>query len=344
MEETLTEDLRERIGIISSQTEVAAELIQQILDFSRQTVVELKDLDLVSLVKDEVRLLERTIPENIVISYLCEEPHLNVRADPTRIRQVVLNLAVNARDAMPDGGELEFILDQISYPEETGSPLAELVGLTWARFRVRDTGVGIPEKDLAHIFDPFFTTKEPGKGSGLGLAQVYGIVQQHQGVIHAESSFSLGTCFSIYLPILENAVAHAIPEPKEAMLARGGGQLVLVVEDNDSTRKALASVLELLNYDVLQAENGYQALEVYREWKSSIDVVVSDLVMPEMGGKALLYALKELDPDVKLILLTGHLVQDDGIDLAEAGAVGWIQKPVSIKEISALLADVLGPG
>lgn len=341
MEEDLPGELHERLQIVNEQTRVAADLIQQILDFSRQTTIELKDLDLTTLLEEEVRLLERTIPENVMISYTCEEPCLEVRADPTRIRQIVLNLALNARDAMPEGGELEFILDRVWYEDPESSPLAELAGEEWARLRVRDTGVGIPEKDLAHIFDPFFTTKGPGEGSGLGLAQVYGIIQQHRGEIHVESSYSMGTCFNLYLPLVESQ-QMSTKLPKEERLVKGEEQLVLVVEDNEATRSALVSVLKLLDYRVLEAENGYQALGVYRENQDLIDVVISDLVMPEMGGKALLYALKEIKPDVRLILLTGHLVQDDGLDIKRAGAAGWIQKPVSIKEISSLLSNVLG--
>ncbi|MBN1265118.1 MAG: response regulator [Anaerolineales bacterium] len=339
----ITNGVRDRVQIISKQTDVAADLIQQILDFSRQTAIELKDLNLVVLVREEMKLLERTISENIVISFSCSETQLRVWADPTRIRQVLLNLALNARDAMPDGGQLEFILDQVSYDDPSTSPMADLVGSSWARLRVRDTGMGILDKDLVHIFDPFYTTKEPGKGSGLGLAQVYGIMQQHNGAIHVESSFSLGTCFNLYLP-LTRTMRQTGPLRPEPMLKKGRGQRVMVVEDNEATRSAIVSVLELLNYEVLQAENGHHALELYREWKSTIDVVLSDLVMPEMGGKALLYALKAQDPAVKVILLTGHLVQDDGFDFDKAGAAGWVQKPVSVKQIAGILADVLGTG
>jgi CheY-like chemotaxis protein len=269
-----------------------------------------------------------------------------VNADPTRIQQAVMNLATNARDAMPEGGHLHFGLTRVALSEHDIPPLAEMktarsaVG-EWVCLAVTDTGAGIPPDIQPHVFDPFFTTKEPGKGTGLGLAQVYGIVKQHEGYIDFETEAGHGTTFTLYLPALAVQPPQA-PAAEGETLPQGQEQTVLVVEDEAATRGALVESLKMLNYRTLEATNGRQALEIFEQHGSIIDLVMSDVEMPQMGGRALLHALRERDREVRLVLLTGHpLGEREFEDLRALGLRGWILKPLSVEQLAQVVAEAL---
>ena len=204
---------------------------------------------------------------------------------------------------------------------------------------VSDTGAGIADDVVTRIFEPFFTTRAP-LGSGLGLSQVDGIIKQHGGTIDVETAVGVGTTFKIYLPGLpdetsETAVLHA---PK---LTPGHGETILLVEDDDLIRDALIHALQSLDYRVLAAENGRSALLVYQEYDQEIDLVLSDLVMPEMSGKALLQTLKKKDPSLKTVVITGYPLSDQEIELRTLGVLGWCQKPINLEELSQVVADAL---
>jgi two-component system cell cycle sensor histidine kinase/response regulator CckA len=339
----LPEEVRERLQTIGEQAHRASRLIQQILDFSRRAVLERGPLDLVAFLKEQVKLLQRTLPEHIQIDLSYDEGEYTVNADSTRIQQVVMNLATNARDAMPEGGRLHFILERIAFGERDTPPLPEMKPGRWIRLTVADTGIGILPEMQPHVFDPFFTTKEPGKGSGLGMAQVYGIVKQHEGHIDFTTEPGRGTSFTLYLPAL------AVPQPSVTAvetepLPQGQGQTILVVEDGAATRRALVESLAALNYRILEATNGQQALKVFEQHAGAIDLVLSDVVMPEMGGKALLYALQERDPAVRVVLLTGHPLDEQELgDLHASGLRSWILKPLDLEQLARIVAEVLSP-
>ncbi|MFN2271375.1 MAG: ATP-binding protein, partial [Anaerolineae bacterium] len=266
-----------------------------------------------------------------------------VNADPTRIQQAVMNLATNARDAMPEGGRLHFGLERIAFGERDTPPLPEMEPGRWIRLTVADTGIGILPEVQSHIYDPFFTTKEPGKGTGLGLAQVYGIVKQHEGHIDFTTGPGQGTTFALYLPALA-APQPSIADIESEPLPQGLGQTILVVEDETATRQALVESLKVLNYRVLEATNGQQALEVFEQHARAIDLVLSDVVMPEMGGKALLYALQERDPAVRVVLLTGHPLDERELeDLRALGLRSWTLKPLSLEQLARIVAEALSP-
>ena len=346
----LSPEVVRRLGTVEHQAKRAGDLIQQVLDFSRRSIFERKPVDLLPLLQEHVELLERTVPESIEISLVSEPPpqgadgpnEFMISADPTRIQQVIMNLALNARDAMPAGGELRIELGRlrIEGPQEAPLPGMETGHETWVSVAVVDTGEGVAPDTLPHIFEPFFTTKSAGMGTGLGLAQVYGIVKQHDGHIDVSSELGAGTTFTIYLPALSVSGPLAGAAAAQA-LVRGQGETVLVVEDNPITRQAFVESLEGLNYQVLEAENGRTALDLYQQYRSRIALVLSDLVMPGMGGKALVQALRQHDPSLPVIVLSGHPKGDSAEELEEAGVADWLQKPVDLDRLAKVVGEAL---
>ncbi len=342
--EDLPTRVREQMETINRQAQHATRLIQQILDFSRRAVLERRPLDLVPLLKEQIRLLNRTLPENIEIELVYGLDEYIVNADPTRMQQAVTNLAVNARDTMSEGGKLCIVLERIQIKEPKAAPLPEMQAGEWVQVAVSDTGMGIPPDVLPHIFDPFFTTKAPGKGSGLGLAQVHGIVAQHEGQIDVMTEVGEGTTFVIYLPALAVKKAE-VSEQEITPLHKGKEQTILVVEDNPDTRRALVDSLEMLNYRVLDAANGREALAIFEQQANDsgqkIAMVLSDVTMPEMGGQALFHALRQRDPSVKVVLLTGHPLKEKLEDLKAQGLNDWMLKPPVLGQLATVVARVL---
>jgi signal transduction histidine kinase/CheY-like chemotaxis protein len=320
---------QERLSIIQQQVHRAASLIRQILDFSRRSVMEQSMLDLLPFVKELDKLLRRVLPETIQIELNYQPGVYLVNADPTRLQQVFMNLAVNARDASADGGVLKFDLDQVNILDDETPPCPEIPVGTWNRITVKDSGEGIPSDVLPHIFEPFFTTKPVGEGTGLGLAQAYGIIKQHNGYIDAHSEIGKGTVFHIYLPA-QQPVYEQADHPELPAEGKGSGETLLLVEDDYSTREAMKTLLEDLGYQVMVASNGQEALEIYEPKADQIDLVVSDMVMPVMGGVTLYQNLKVRWPDVKMLFITGHPEKEGDRTLLESGNVNWLQKPFSV--------------
>jgi GAF domain-containing protein/signal transduction histidine kinase/CheY-like chemotaxis protein len=331
---------QERLDIIHQQVQRAASLIRQILDFSRRSVMEQSTLELLPFVKELDKLLRRVLPETIRLELTYQPGVYLINADPTRLQQVFMNLAVNARDASPNGGVLKFNLGHVKVEEGESPPCPEIPPGSWNRISVIDSGEGIPPEVLPHIFEPFFTTKPVGQGTGLGLAQAYGIIKQHGGFIDAHSQVGEGATFHIYLPA-QQPVVDEIDSFDSIKDARGSGETLLLVEDDLSTLKALKTLLVDSNYQVLEATNGLEALEIYEERAKDIDLVVSDMVMPEMGGVALYETLREHWPGVKVLFITGHPVIEQDQSLLESGNVYWLQKPFSVGEFGKAVLSLL---
>jgi CheY-like chemotaxis protein len=303
--------------------------------------MEARPLSLEPFVKEQVRLLQRVVPENIRIHMDGDAGEATINADPTRIQQVIMNLVLNARDAMPDGGDVRVALKR-AWVREKDTPLPGMKSGEWVQITVADTGTGIAPETLPNIFEPFFTTKAPGEGTGLGLAQVYGIVKRHEGYIDVDTKPGEGTTFTIYFPFLvAKPVEPQTPDIQGA--ARGNGETILVVEDNADARKALVESLALLNYHTLQASNGKEALATWVQHRDEVDLILSDAVMPEMGGIALFHALKQEAPEVKVVLITGHLLdtqpENQFETLMRQGLTGWLRKPVDLEALAAMLAE-----
>jgi two-component system cell cycle sensor histidine kinase/response regulator CckA len=336
----LSDKERERLAIIGQQGHRAANLVQQILDFARKSVLERTPLDLVPFLKELEKLLARTLPENIHLRLAYGDADYVVNADPTRVQQVIMNLALNARDAMPRGGELCFALSHLKLGPKDPPPLPEMSAGEWVRFEVSDTGMGIPPENRPHIFEPFFTTKERGKGTGLGLAQVHGIVAQHEGYIDLETQVGHGTTFTIYLPAFSRMPAM-MEGSQMGALAEGQGETILVVEDDPNTRAAISETLELLGYAVVTATNGEEALAVFDAHSAEIALVLTDLVMPRMGGVELRALLAGKQPGVKVVAVTGYPLEEEGKSLLEQGIAAWISKPFSTEQLAQTLREVL---
>jgi two-component system cell cycle sensor histidine kinase/response regulator CckA len=336
----LPDKIRERLTIIAEQGQRASELINQILDFSRSSILDLHPLDVLPVLKETVKLWQRILPEDIRVELNYQTDTYTINADPTRIQQVLMNLAINARDAMPDGGTLSVDLTCLRVTDRKSAPLTDLYPGEWVRITVADTGNGIPDDVLPYIFEPFFTTKAPGEGAGLGLAQVYGIMMQHQGRIDVHTQVGAGTVFSLYLPSLH--VSHySDGTVSQETLPLGHGETILVVEDNVATRAALCSSLDMLNYHTLEAANGKEALDLFAQHRADIALVLTDLVMPVMGGKALAQMLYQQAPDLGIIVMSGHPL-DPETDIRITDSVrDWIQKPPSLERLAETLARVL---
>ncbi|HXF61976.1 MAG TPA: response regulator [Caldilineaceae bacterium] len=331
------------LATIYQQSVHAANLIQQILDFSRRSPMERVNMDMVPFVKELVRLWQRTLPETIRVELECTSAPLMVRADPARLQQALMNMAINARDAMAEGGTLRIELDALTLLPGTPPPLPKLTPGRWLRLVMSDTGSGIAPEVLNHIFDPFFTTKQPGKGTGLGLAQVYGIVQQLDGRIDVESTVGQGARFTIYLPLLE----QSITAPASLLLSQhaklGSGEIILLVEDEDALRLAISDMLTGLGYRVITAANGRDALELYAARRHEIVLVISDLVMPEMGGIELYHELRQRYPQARVLLITGYPLDEDN-RLHQSGEVQWLLKPFTVEVLARRIAEALAAG
>jgi len=283
----------------------ASSLTKQLLAFSRQQIMQPKEIALSDTVTEMAKMLQRLLGEHITLHVESAPALPLVKADPGMMQQIVLNLAVNARDAMPNGGELKIVLraEQVTSPESTQQTQNASLHVCLV---VTDTGSGIPEENLARIFDPFFTTKEVGKGTGLGLATVYGIVKQHQGWVEVESVIGRGTTFRVYLPGLERTAAAPI-KPKEIYQLSRGTETIMVVEDEVALRTLVRNILKQLGYQVVESASAKEALQIWPEHKDTVALLLTDLVMPDgISGMALAEQLIADKPSLKVIYSSGY--------------------------------------
>ena len=338
----LTEREINYLKIIYEQAHHAANLTHQILDFSRRSVREPRPLDLKVLLSEMLKFVERTIPERIQVQFTFARGDYTVNADPTQLQQVITNLTVNARDAMPQSGALYLTLSRLSICADDEFPCAGMSTGEWVKLTITDTGEGIDPDVLPHIFEPFFTTKEVGKGTGLGLAQVYGIVHQHEGCIEVESRLGNGTSFHVYLPALVQETAVSSTNVLTS-IPRGNGETILLVEDNQILLDAMQSMLESLNYRVLIAMDGEAGLDTFREHADDIKLILSDVVMPKMGGFEMVQALQEYAPLPKVFLMTGFPRDMEVPEDLNMLISDLLTKPLNIDQIGQLFREAI-PG
>jgi PAS domain S-box-containing protein len=325
---------------ISQQGKRGAKLVRQILDFSRVSVIERRPLRLEIVIKETMKMLEQVISEKVTVSTTIAPGEYVVVADPVQIQQVLINLAVNARDAMPEGGELTIDLDRVVFAVDKPRPFPQMAAGEWFRLKFSDSGTGMPPGVASRVFEPFFTTKGPGEGTGLGLAQVYGIVKQHEGFIDLETALGAGSTFVIYLPISRLA-AHDEDSGEPVPDGVGSGELVLLVEDELPVRDVIHEMLESLGFEVVTAGSGAEALQVFERFRSDIDLVVCDVVLPGTGGIAFSKRVKELSADLPVILMSGYPVGDDARSELAAGTLNWITKPFSTEQLARIIARAL---
>ena len=331
------DDVRE----IVNQTERAAQLVRQVLDFSRRTIVQRQRVELVTFLKEADKLLVRALPESLRLTSNYEIGECHVEVDIAQLQEVITNLALNARDAMPEGGELRISLDHMTVPER--EPPASPVGPgDWVVLEVADTGCGIEPQHMPHLFEPFYTTKGPGEGTGLGLAQVYGIIKQHGGEIDVASEPGQGTTVRVYLP--KEGPSTIDTAPAEPEILRGNGERILLVEDEEFVARTVAAMLQWLNYEVEVVEDGRQALERFEARGDTVDLTITDLVMPEMGGLELLAAIKQMAPEAPVILMTGYAAQLVDKTSGAAAADGFVRKPVNLPVLAAAVRAAIDGG
>lgn len=332
----------DRIRTILQQAERGAFLTRQILDFSSRSRLESVVVDLTQLMEELATALRPSLPPAIQLRIEAPGEPLVVEVDPGRVHQALLNLASNAQEAMPQGGELRFTLDRLQLGPDDPPPLPELPPGEWIRMRVADTGRGIRAADLPHVFEPFFTTKRADAGAGLGLSQTYGIVKQHGGQLAVASVEGERTEFTIYLPAAGRG-ARLEAKPTPATEQEAYGHTILVVDDDRPTRQAICELLQALGYRTLQAGDGQQALELAQGPPEPISLVLSDLVMPEVGGVELLHRLHALRLEVPMLLMTSYPLGDQTEELSDYGLVGWLEKPVTESLLIRSLRSVLAP-
>ncbi|OGG44674.1 MAG: hypothetical protein A3F84_11550 [Candidatus Handelsmanbacteria bacterium RIFCSPLOWO2_12_FULL_64_10] len=339
LEEDLNPRVRNYIARVPEQGKRAAKLISQLLTFSRKAVTEKQPMSLRSLVKETAKMLERTIPENIAIQLKMPEDVWTVNADLTQMQQVLMNLCVNASHAMPDGGELILGLENVTLDEAYCRQYVYACPGHYVCLSVRDTGVGMTPEVQGHIFEPFFTTKQAGEGTGLGLAMVYGIVKEHKGHVNVYSEVGKGSEFKVYLPAMEEEAIQQVVSTEEP--PTGGTETLLLVEDEDLVLTAGREILERLGYTVLTAKDGEEALRVYRAHRGEIALVLTDMVMPKMGGQELYEALRQMDAGVKALLMSGYSLKEKVADLRAQGLKGFVQKPFGFAKLGQAVRKAL---
>jgi CheY-like chemotaxis protein len=319
----------EKLKTIEKAVDRASELVSNLLNFSRKNVSMKKEVDLNNEITASVKILERTIPKMVKIKTDFDRKISKISADPVQIEQVMLNLGKNSSDAMPDGGEI------LIKTENVENEKGKYVLMTFS-----DTGQGMDQAIKDHVFDPFFTTKEVGKGTGLGLASVYGIVESHGGHIHCKSELGKGTVFTIYFPAVDTVSDNrkVITEKTEKL---EGNETVLIVDDEKNIRDIYSTALKEFGYKIITANSGEEALLIFNENHQSIDLVILDLGMPGMGGFKCMLEMKKTVPDSKIIIASGYSEVFQTEDMLKSGASGFIQKPFKLKSVLEKIREVL---
>jgi len=330
-----------RLREIERAGQRAGELSKQLLTFSRKVETKLRPVDLNREVQQIEQLLRRTIPKMITIELHLEEGLKVINADPAQVEQVMMNLSVNARDAMPEGGRLVIETETISLDEEYCRSHLGAVPGEYVLLAVSDTGSGMNKETVDHIFEPFYTTKETDKGTGLGLSMVYGIVKSHGGYIMCYSEPGEGTTFKIYFPAIEAVSMERGAEKEGEGEIQGGSETILLVDDERLLQNLGKEILERFGYTVLIADRGEKALEIYKEKRDEISLVILDIIMPGMGGARCLEELLRVNPLVKVIFTSGYSINGPMQEAAHAGAKGFISKPYELRQMLKAVREVL---
>ncbi len=323
----------EKLAAIEKMARRGGDLSKRLLIYARRVESKPKPLNINQEIVQTCKVLERTMPKMIDINLHLAEDISIVSCDPAELQQIIMNLSVNATDAMPDGGHLSIETENVFLD---GSYCRNNPGASegvHVLMRLSDTGCGINEEVKDHIFEPFFTTKEVGKGTGLGLPMVYGLVKAQGGYITCESDPGRGTTFRTYFPVPHSEGSVVMESPQMGGPMPGGVETVLVVDDEETVRLSTRDMLKHFGYTVVLAENGEKALETYKGHAAGIDLVILDLSMPGMGGHQCARELTAMDPDVTILIASGHSPSAQEKDLVEAGAAGFISKPYQVGDL-----------
>jgi signal transduction histidine kinase/ligand-binding sensor domain-containing protein len=324
-------------SMICTGVERAADLTQQLLGFARGGKYNPVPLNLNTVIQESVKVSEKIFDKQIMLQFSFERALHSVEVDKTQMTQVFTNLMINAKDAMPNGGTLQINTENCTLGEEIQKRYPEIKSGDYVMVKVSDTGIGIPREMQMQIFEPFFTTKGVGKGTGLGLAMAYGIIKNHHGYIHCESEPGTGATFTICLPTTENSVSSE----NSADYMMTGDASILIVDDEEAVRIAMQSQLEKLGYTVHLVESGSEAISYYSEKKAEIDLVLLDMIMPEMSGTETFAKLKGLNPDIKVLLISGYSQDEWATEILKNGADGFLQKPANRESLAKSICKIL---
>ncbi|HCE42802.1 MAG TPA: hypothetical protein DET40_04585 [Lentisphaeria bacterium] len=333
-------NLREYAENIFRASRRAADLTRNMLAFSRKGKYLTVPVNVHTLIEEVISILTHSIDKKIEIKRKLSASPAMINGDPTQLQNALLNLAINARDAISGQGEIIFITENISMNEVfDNEDVKNTIKGPYMKICVSDNGVGMDKDTINHIFEPFYTTKDIGKGTGMGLASVYGTVKNHNGVVKVDSKPGKGSVFSLYFPVLEDAVANE--EVKSESVKNLHGLRILLVEDEQIVSDMVASMLRSLGHKVIACYDGIEAVEFYRKSSKSIDIVILDMVMPKMSGKEAFITLKDINPGIRVILSSGYSIDGDAQSIIDAGAKAFIQKPFNMKDLSKCIEDAL---
>ncbi len=322
---------------IEKYVQSGADLTKQLLGFAKGGKYEIKPIDINGLVEKSSKMFSRTKKE-IRIHRKYQEDIWSIEVDPSQIEQVLLNLYVNAGQAMPGGGDLYLQTENVTLNENYVSKFSAEIG-DYVKISVKDTGVGMDENTIKRIFDPFFTTKDRERGTGLGLASAYGIIKNHDGFIYVNSMIGKGTTFDVYLPASKKKIVQKTHLDREALK---GSETILLIDDEDIIIDIGGQILERLGYRVLMAGSGKEAIEIYRANKSKINMVILDMIMPDMGGGETYDRLKKINPEIQVLLSSGYSISGQASEIMNRGCNGFIQKPFNVEQLSKKIREILG--
>ncbi|XDE62848.1 response regulator [Arthrospira platensis BEA 1257B] len=326
------------LKLIENNTKRGAHLIKQVLSFAKGFEGKLEIFQVRHLISEVADIARETFPKSINVSTNVSKELWTVYGDPTQLHQILMNLCVNARDAMPGGGNLSLSASNVILNQKEARLNLDAREGCYVMITVSDTGTGITQEVLDRIFEPFFTTKEFAKGSGLGLSTVLGIVKGHNGFIDVDTQMGCGTTFRVYIPASEDTETTVY---EHLELITGQGQLILVVDDEEPIREITKASLESFQYQVLVASNGVEAIKIYRQYLEQIDCVVIDIMMPVMAGKTTIRELKSLNPQIKIVGISGYFSVDIAKDIAELGVDIFLAKPFTTQELLEVLQKCL---
>ena len=328
------------LDILQTNAERGADMVRQVLSFARGVEGERVTLQPKHLVKEVVKILKDTLPKSIEIKFDVSAELWTISADATQVHQVLMNLCVNARDAMPGGGELTVRAENVTLDENFARMHIEAKPGRFVMISVADTGEGMSPQVVGRIFEPFFTTKEIGKGTGLGLSTALTIVRSHGGFVNVYSEPGKGSQFTVYLPAIESEAQERV-ERKRLDLPAGRGELILVVDDEEAIRQITRGTLETFNYRVLTASDGTEAVALYAQHRDEIAAVITDMMMPFMDGPAAIRALRKMNPQVKIIAASGLGASDKAAEAASVGVHTFLPKPYTAEKLLKTLAEIL---
>jgi two-component system cell cycle sensor histidine kinase/response regulator CckA len=325
-----------RLKTVERLIQSGSELTSKLLGYARKGKYELKLIDLNKIIKESSATFGRTRKEIVISTDLAEDLY-PVKADGSQIEQVLINLFINAADAMSGGGDLFLQTVNVTHSEMKGRPYTPKHG-KYVMIKVKDNGIGMDQETIKRIFQPFFTTKDMGLGSGLGLASTYGIVKGHGGYIDVESEKGHGSVFSIFIPASEESIQK---DPIVSETIEEGDETILLVDDEEIVIDVGSQLLEKLGYTVFDARGGKEAIQIYQENKDNIDMIILDMIMPDMGGSDVYDKIKTIDPDVKVLLSSGYSIDGQATEILKRGCNGFIQKPFNLKRLSRKIREVL---